>query len=464
MSPGSACRHSPNRVRAISFLDLEGDPFGRPDAGKVAGEGNREYLFGLARVNTNGTLAYTARWALTDAEERTAFDATMADIMAALEVDPSIHIFHYNHYEVTAFKRLAGRYATREADLDRLLRGKRFVDLYAVVRRALRAGVETYSIKDFEPFYRFTRDVPLHQAGDQRRIVEIAIETGDDAALTTAVVTDVEGYNRDDVRSTVELRTWLEWLRSEEIARGAEIQRPPAPDDKPSIAVDEQAQRVAAVRARLLKDVPADAASRTPDQQARYLVAYLLDWHRREDKAGWWDYFRLRELPESDLLDEPKAVAGLMSVCDVERVKKSVIQRYSYPEQEIEIRPGETLKRQDGTKFAESVRIDRQARTIDMLVGPSKAAERPRALFAHDHINAKVIEESLMSLGDQVADAGGVEALPDEPAKSLLLRLPPALKSGQFAAPRRRRRRLRARHRRRTRPDDAANSGPTRRW
>ena len=53
-----------------------------------------------------------------------------------------MHIYHYAPYEPSAFKRLMGRYATREAEVDRLLRGERFVDLYAVVRRALRASVE----------------------------------------------------------------------------------------------------------------------------------------------------------------------------------------------------------------------------------------------------------------------------------------------------------------------------------
>ena len=99
----------------------------------------------------------------------------------------------------------------------------------------------------------------------------------------------------------------------------------------------------------------------------------------------------------------------------------------------MEIRRGDTLKRQDGKAFAETVAVDRHARTIDMLVGPSKTAIRPSALFAHDHVNAKVIEDALMSLGNRVADAGSIEALPPGPARSLLLRLPPALTGEPFS-------------------------------
>ena len=98
--------------------------------------------------------------------------------MATLADHPGMHVYHYAAYEPTALKRLAARHATREAEVDVLLRGGRLVDLYAVVRRAMRAGVESYSIKKMEPFYGFDRGVDLGRAGDQRRIVEIALEIG----------------------------------------------------------------------------------------------------------------------------------------------------------------------------------------------------------------------------------------------------------------------------------------------
>ena len=424
------------------FLDLEGDPFGRPHAGPTTGEGpstgsgqgQREYLFGLGRITPSG-FAYTARWAFTDAEERAAFEQTMADIMSALAEDPAIHVYHYAPYEPAAFKRLMGRYATCEDELDRLLRGHRFVDLYSVIRRGIRAGVERYSIKDLEPLFEFVRDVDLRDAGNHRRLVELALERGDTSTIGADVRAAVEGYNRDDVRSAAELRGWLEKVRESEIKRGVDIPRPPATPDAPSEKVDERAQKVEALRARLLEGVPVEPTDRTDDQQARHLLAYLLDFHRREDKAEWWDYFRLCELPEADLIDEPRAVSGLEYDSDVGMDKRSTIQRYRFPEQEIEIRAGDTLKRQDGRKFADAVRVDRQARTIDIVVGPSKVHDRPTALFAHDHVNSKVIEDSLFQLGEQVADAGGVRALPPGPARSLLLRLKPQLRSAEFHSP-----------------------------
>ena len=62
-------------------------------------------------------------------------------------------------------KRLMGRYATRENEVDSLLRAEIFVDLYSVVRHAIRASVESYSIKKLEPLYSFIRRVPLEDVG-----------------------------------------------------------------------------------------------------------------------------------------------------------------------------------------------------------------------------------------------------------------------------------------------------------
>jgi hypothetical protein len=68
---------------------------------------------------------------------------------------PGLHVYHYNHYELTSVDHLTelhrtrqeavgalmGRFATREDEVDGLFRLGVFVDLYRVVRQALLAGV-----------------------------------------------------------------------------------------------------------------------------------------------------------------------------------------------------------------------------------------------------------------------------------------------------------------------------------
>jgi uncharacterized protein len=410
------------------FLDLEGDMFGRPGAPVEAGDTAREYLFGLGRVGDDGRFTYQARWAFNDVDERSAFEAVMDDIMGGLDTDPSVHVYHYAAYEPSAFKRLAGRYATREADLDRLLRGGRFVDLYSVVRHAVRAGVESYSIKAIEPFYTFVRDVALDDAGTERHQVEAALETGDLSLITATMRGAVEGYNRDDCRSTLELRRWLESLRQSRIDAGETIARPPLEPDEPSEKVSERQQRINCLRARLLDGVPTEPADQTSDQHVRHLVAYMLDWHYREDKVTWWEYFRLLGLSDEELLDEPDAVAGLEFVERVDLVRNmktgkptgSVVDRYRYPLQECDIRRGQTLKLRDEKPFGEVVSIDRIARTIDIKKGKSRAELHPSSAFAHEYFNPEEIAGSLFRLGERIADSG-VDSAPAA-ARDLLLR------------------------------------------
>jgi predicted RecB family nuclease len=161
----------PEPSRGDIFFDLEGDPF--------AGEGGLEYLFGYAFANGDGSAEYTADWAFSRVEEKLIFERFIDFVMHRLEQYPDLHIYHFAPYEPAALKRLMGRYASREEEIDFLLRAKRFVDLYSVVRNSLRASVESYSIKKLEPLYGFTRDTTLSDANMALAKVQACLELGD---------------------------------------------------------------------------------------------------------------------------------------------------------------------------------------------------------------------------------------------------------------------------------------------
>ena len=127
-----------------------------------------------------------------------------------------MHVYHYAPYEPTALKRLMGRYGTREDEVDRLLRGGVLVDLLRAVRQALRASVESYSIKKLEPFYGFdARDRPARRRLEHRRLRAVARARRGRAARPPDHLDRIERYNRDDVVSNRRLRDWLEALRAE---------------------------------------------------------------------------------------------------------------------------------------------------------------------------------------------------------------------------------------------------------
>ena len=115
------------------FFDIEGDPFWEPVRGL-------HFLFGLL-TNDDGTWRYQAIWVHDRAGERQAFEALVDLFHARLGQHPDMHVYHYGAYEPTALKQLMGVYATREDAVDELLRRELFVDLHAVVRQGLRAGV-----------------------------------------------------------------------------------------------------------------------------------------------------------------------------------------------------------------------------------------------------------------------------------------------------------------------------------
>ena len=163
--------------------------------------------------------------------------------------------------------------------------------------KVLRAGIERYSIKSLEPLYAFTRSVPLLDANRSLRAMEQALELDLPGLITEQVRETIRGYNEDDCVSALRLRDWLESLRADLAAKGQDVPRPTPKENEISENVTEREQRVTALRAKLLDGIDLEPRNRNADQQARWLLAYLLDWHRREDKAGWWEYFRLLELP-----------------------------------------------------------------------------------------------------------------------------------------------------------------------
>ncbi len=203
-----------------------------------------------------------------------------------------------------------GRYGTREAEVDDLLRRGVLVDLLRAVRQGLRASVESYSIKKIEPFYGFERSIDLRDAGSSIVAFEQWLELGEGERPAADHLERIERYNEDDVVSNHRLRDWLEGRR-EELATltGHDVPRPEPRDRTISEAGTEAQIREQALAALLAPpdEIPADVAERTPEQHARWLLAQLLGWHRREEKAGWWEFFRLMDLTADELVDEDGA-------------------------------------------------------------------------------------------------------------------------------------------------------------
>jgi len=240
------------------FFDFEGDPF--------VDDGGLEFLFGYVYSDVDGPERYVGDWASNRQEERGAFERFVDFVIERLKAHPGLHIYHFAPYEPAAMKRLMGRYATRENEVDNLLRAEIFVDLFSVVRHGIRASVESYSIKKLEPLYSFIRTVPLKDVGAVMARTQARLELADAAGIPENDKAAIKGYNRDDCASTQALRNWLETVRADLIAGGTVIDRPAVVTAEISTGLDDWQRRVAALAARLIDGVPDDVGERTAEQ------------------------------------------------------------------------------------------------------------------------------------------------------------------------------------------------------
>jgi predicted RecB family nuclease len=406
------------------FLDLEGDPY--------VGDAGLEYLFGLAMAGEDGAPTYVCQWATGPAQEKAAFEQVVDAIQIHWERFPDLHVYHYGAYEPAALKRLMGRYATREREVDRMLRAGRFVDLHSIVRQALRASVERYSIKDLEPFYGLERAIPLRDAASWREVVERGLELAAPEAIGDDARRAIEAYNRDDCVSAMRLRQWLEALRAERERDGIAVPRPAPPEDgTPSPDLDERERRAKALAERLVAGVPADPLERSGEQRARWLLANLLEWHRREEKAPWWEYYRLLDLSDEELFDERSAISGLTFVGGVESGSRSPVERYSFPPQETSVRERDELHARGVGKIGGVVAMDPIECFVDLHKTGAAVGRHPSSAFKHKVIHGRAQAEALERLGDWVVHHGLDAEGPYRAARDLLLNLPPRLLQGE---------------------------------
>ncbi|HYM50424.1 MAG TPA: TM0106 family RecB-like putative nuclease [Candidatus Limnocylindrales bacterium] len=377
------------------FFDMEGDPF--------VGDNGLEYLFGITEF-VDGEPRYHAFWAHDEQAEQRAFEEVVDFIIARLDRSPDLHVYHYAAYEPNALKWLASTYATREAEVDRLLRGRVLTDLYRIVRQGVRMSTESYSLKKLEPFYReHARTAEIVDAAASIVAYEGWLESHEPRLLD-----EIARYNADDCLSTAQLRDWLEARRTEAIAEYGEIPRPPHEDGAPSDAARDLDTRTAELVEQLLEGVPDDAEDRSPVEEARYLLAHSINWHRREEKSEWWEYFRKCSLTDEQLIDDREALGGLEFRGEVRQERQSNVFRYHFdPTQEYKIGKGDQPEDPRlQTRAGMVVDLDPMAGWIELSRSVRSELPHPTALIPASPIPTREQRDALLRLGRWVAEHG----------------------------------------------------------
>jgi uncharacterized protein len=267
-----------------------------------------------------------------------------------------MHLYHYGSYEVTALRRLAGRYGTREEEVDELLRRGVPVDLLKVVRGGVAASVPGYGLKEMEAFLPLRRAAEIRDGGTSVVEYERYVQTRNQAILTA-----IADYNREDCVATLQLRDWLLERRGEALARFGPF---PLPEPKQAKPIPPEKLE----RARLREELEQSG------EETLHLVGGLLHYHDRERKPVWWAFFdRIEQSPE-ELVEDADSI-GLLTPSGAPEVdKRSLRHRFSYPAQEHKLGIGHVpFDPATGDGAGEIVELDRETRMLALKRGPKLA-------------------------------------------------------------------------------------------
>ena len=388
------------------FFDMEGDPLV---------EDGLEYLFGVA-WREDREPKFRAFWGHDRAKEKLAFEGFIDFVVERRRRWPELHVYHYAAYEETALKKLMGMHGTREDEVDNLLRDGVLVDLYRVVRQGVAVSQESYSIKKLEPLYMPPRSGAITDAGGSIVAYERWLEERDQRILD-----EIEAYNRDDCISTLHLRNWLEKRRTEALTSGTDVPRPPVPARPPDSKLppeDENADLVAGLLTAETDD-PAHV-------QARWLLAQLLGYHRREKKSEWWEYFDRCDMGDTELQEDSHAIGGLEPDGEPEKIGQSWWRWYRFPEEQ-DYRLKVTDSPHDPATKNKAGEIT-ELGLGKLRLKHGRALTTPRALIPGVDFGDEVQREALRRLARSVI-ATGIDA-PGfaRAARDLLLRRRPRLR------------------------------------
>ncbi len=291
------------------FFDFEGDPMYREPGDENDARWGLDYLFGSVDEQER----FLPLWAHDlESEKRTLL--RFLELVRRRRSDfPGMRIYHYAAYERTHLLSIAARHGAGEAEVDELLREHVLVDLYPIVRKALRIGTRSYSIKKLEPLYMGDelRDADGVTSGAQS-VTEFAeasalLRSADPAERAEGErrLAGIADYNRYDCVSTLRLRDWLRGIAQE---HGVEPYPDalPADDESPELRLSPIAEALERHAERIVDPAIAKTAA---------LASSAIDYHQREQKSFWWAHYARLVDPVEDWADtrDVLVVDGLLS-------------------------------------------------------------------------------------------------------------------------------------------------------
>jgi uncharacterized protein len=246
------------------------------------------------------------------------------------------------------------------------------------------------------------------------------IETGEQRILD-----EIAEYNEDDCVSTLKLRDWLLGLREEAEATFAREIAWEKPEERETTEeAKKEAEETDRLRAALLRNVPDDLAGATDEQRAMWLMAQLVDYHRREDKPVWWAFFERRGMSAEELVEDAEAIGDLHPVegTEPEVEKRSLIYTLEFPVQEHRLYSGaEVIDPATGGGAGTIISVDDVAGRLELGRSRARADDPlPRALIPGRPYDTKRQRAALRRLARQVDNKGVTGAGPYRALRDVL--------------------------------------------
>jgi uncharacterized protein len=369
------------------YFDIEGFPLR---------EGGLEYLLGVVHLE-NGEPEFVDWWAHDDAQEKKAFEDFIDWAYGRWRSDPAMHIYHYAAYEVSAMRNLMGKHATREREVDDLLRHQVFVDLYTVVRQGLIVGTPSYSLKDIERLYMEVREGEVTTAGGSVVAYHRWLESGESQGWRySGILKEIRDYNEVDCVSTWKL---AEWLRNVQSESGLTYIVPDGGDKKESGDTGESVHPATLLAERLIAEVESGTIEDDESRHAQQLQAWLLEFHWREAKPVFWRMFDWHEKTEQELIDDFDCLGGLRRTSKSPiPIKRSHLYEYRYDsDQDTKLHEGSTCFFAHDLSIRTTIEhLETDQGLVEIKLGP-KVVQEPESLnlIPDEFVSANVISDAV---------------------------------------------------------------------
>lgn len=394
------------------YFDIEGFP--------LVADG-LEYLLGAVCLE-NGCPRFFDWWSHDQQQERQAFQEFVDWLYRRWKANPSMHVYHYASYEVSAMRRLMGKHATRESEVDDLLRNHVFVDLFTVVRQGLIIGTPGYSLKDIECLYMDQRGGEVTTAGGSVVAYHAWIESGQSGDWQTSpLLKEIRDYNQIDCESTWKLAEWLRCLQAE---KRVKFVLPPPPKE-PNTSEGEHPSTFLAEA--LIQEVYGGRIADPERKRVQELLSHLLEFHWREAKPVFWRMFARHEMTELELVHDFDCLGGLdRTTTPPRRVKQSKSYEYKFDSDQ-----NTKLHEESECFFAHDLavstiieKLNLEQGLVEIRLGPTKAKPPKRlSLIPSEYVRADIIAQAVLRYVEAWSQGTTISQAVDH----LLHRLPPVL-------------------------------------